>query len=184
MIRKTPERPGNEGDADQPPVPALNVEVTIPLKYLSNLQRFLDLPLINCKIELDLSWKKDRVLPECNNNITGATFQINNAKLCVTIVTLSINDNIRFLENIKQGFKRAISWNKYRSGKTTQPKHNNLYYLIDRLEILIDYLYFHLKMLAMIILEALLINVTCHQLPLIDNKLFFGHPIKNKQKAS
>ena len=41
---------------------------------------------------------------------TGATFQINNAKLYVPVATLSINDNIKFLENIKQGFKRTISW--------------------------------------------------------------------------
>ena len=40
---------------------------------------------------------------------TSATFQINNAKLYVPVVTLSINDNIKFLENIKQGFKRTIS---------------------------------------------------------------------------
>ena len=53
---------------------------------------------------------------------TGATFQINNAKLYVPVVTLSINDNINFSENIKQGFKRTISWGKYRSEITTQPK--------------------------------------------------------------
>ena len=44
---------------------------------------------------------------------------------------MSINDNINFLENIKQGFKRIISWNKYRSEITTQTKNNNLDYLID-----------------------------------------------------
>ena len=43
---------------------------------------------------------------------TRATFQINNAKLYFPVVTLSINDNIKFLENIKQGFKITISWNK------------------------------------------------------------------------
>ena len=58
-------------------------------------------------------------------------FQINNARLYVPVVTLSINDNIRFLENIKQGFKGTISWNKYRSETTTQTKDNNLDYLID-----------------------------------------------------
>ena len=42
-----------------------------------------------------------------------------------------INDNIKFLENIKQVFKREISWNKYRSEITTQRKSNNLDYLID-----------------------------------------------------
>ena len=52
-------------------------------------------------------------------------------KLCVPFVTLSIDDNIKFLENIKQGFKRRISWNKYRSEITSQTKNNNLDYLID-----------------------------------------------------
>ena len=44
-----------------------------------------------------------------------ATFQINNAKFYVLVATLSINDNIKVLENIKQGFKRTFFWNKYRS---------------------------------------------------------------------
>ena len=62
---------------------------------------------------------------------TGATFQINNAKVYIPVVTLSINDNINFLENMKQGFNRTISCNKYRSETTTQSKNNNLHYLID-----------------------------------------------------
>ena len=62
---------------------------------------------------------------------TGATFQINYAKLYLPVVTLSINDNINFLENIKQGFKRTTSWNKYRSEITTQTENNNLDYLTD-----------------------------------------------------
>ena len=53
---------------------------------------------------------------------TGATFQICNSKLYVPVATLSINDNIKFLENIKQELKRKISWNKYRFEITTQPK--------------------------------------------------------------
>ena len=53
---------------------------------------------------------------------TGTTLQINNAKIYVPVVTLSTNDNIKFLESIKQGFKRTNSWNKYRSEITTQPK--------------------------------------------------------------
>ena len=62
---------------------------------------------------------------------TDATFHIINAKIYVPVVTFFINDNIKFLENIKQGFKRAISWNKYRSETTTQTKNNNLDYLIN-----------------------------------------------------
>ena len=63
--------------------------------------------------------------------ITSATFQIYNTELYVPVITLSINHNIKFLENIKQGFKRTISWNKFRSEISTQTKNNNLDYLID-----------------------------------------------------
>ena len=56
---------------------------------------------------------------------------ITSTKLYVPVVTLSMNGNITFLENIKQGFKRTVSWNKYRSDITTQTKSNNLDYLID-----------------------------------------------------
>ena len=56
---------------------------------------------------------------------------MNNAKLYLPVVTLSINNNIKFLENIRQRFKRTISWNKYRFEITTQPKSDNLDYLID-----------------------------------------------------
>ena len=77
-------------------VPNLNAEVTIPLKYLSNFWRFLDLPLINCDIELDLSWTKDFVLTEYHNNITGVNFMIPSNKHYVPVVTLFINGNIKF----------------------------------------------------------------------------------------
>ena len=100
--------------------------MTIPLKYLSSLCRSLDLPLIICEMELNLSWTKDCVLVEHNNNITSILFKITNTKLYVLVVTLSINNNIKFLKNIKQGFKRTVSWNKYRSEITTQPKNNKL----------------------------------------------------------
>ena len=55
---------------------------------------------------------------------------ITSTKLYIPVVALSINGNIKFLENIKEGFKRSISWNKYRSDIATQPK-NNLDYFID-----------------------------------------------------
>ena len=127
----------------------LNAEVVVPLKYLSNFWRSLDLPLINCEIELDLRWARnciiskisrtfkavdpnvDPVVYQVTSQTTTATFQINNAKLYVPLVTLSIYDDIKFLEYIKQGFTRTISWNKYRSEITTLPKNNNLGYLID-----------------------------------------------------
>ena len=102
----------------------------------------------NCEIELGWSSSKECIIliipripenPDANPPVptvaamqtTGATFQINNAKLYVPVVTLYINHNIKFLENIKQEFKRTISWNKYISEITTQTKNNNLAYPID-----------------------------------------------------
>ena len=127
----TPERSRNEEDANQSPVPTLNVETITPFKYFSNFWRLLDLPLINCEIELDLLWTKYCVLIEENNDITGVNFAIIATKLYLPVVTLSINDNINFLRNIRQGFKWTISWNKYRFEITTQPKNNNLSLLSD-----------------------------------------------------
>ena len=57
---------------------------------------------------------------------TSAKSQITSAKIYVPVVTLSINDKIKFLENINQGFKKT-----YRSEITTQPKNSNLHYMID-----------------------------------------------------
>ena len=68
--------------------------------------------MINCEIELDLSWTKNCVLTEHHNNITGVNFLITSCKLYVPVVVLLINDNINFSEDIKQRFKRTTSWNK------------------------------------------------------------------------
>ena len=107
------------------------------MKYLSNFWRSLDLALINFEIELDFSWSNKCVISEISKAFradgdspvqqvakatTEATFQINNAKLYVPVVSLSINDNIKLLENLKQRFKTPVSWNKYRSRVTSQPK--------------------------------------------------------------
>ena len=103
--------------------------------------------MINCEVKLDLSCSKECIIPEISITprvtvldvaalqITGAIFQINNAKCSVPVVNLSFNDNIKFLENLKKGFKRTISWNKYiskqKQTKSKTKKNNNLDYLID-----------------------------------------------------
>ena len=120
----------------------LNIEVVVSLKYLSNFRRSLDLLLINCEIELELSWSRNCVISEISrtnavaanplnsvreeSKTTGATFHINSIKRYVPAITLTINDNITFLENIKQGFKRTIFWNKYWSEIAMQTKNKNL----------------------------------------------------------
>ena len=59
------------------------------------------------------------------------TSQVTSGKLYVPVVTLSINNNIKFSENIKHGFKKTVFWNKYRSERTTQLNKNNLDYMTD-----------------------------------------------------
>ena len=83
--------------------------------------RSLDLPLINCEVELNLKWSRNCLLIEHHYNITGVKFTC--TKFYVLVVTLFKNDNANFLENRKQGFKTTISWNKYRPEKTTQSKN-------------------------------------------------------------
>ena len=88
----------------------------VPLKYLSNFWRTLERSLINCEInleiKLDLNWSKNRVIV-ANNANQDTTFSITDTKFYVPVVTLSIEDNTKLLEQIKSGFKRKINWNKY-----------------------------------------------------------------------
>ena len=122
---KKKEKHQHEGFTNRPAVITLHVKITILLRHLYNCWRFLDLLLINCETGFDLSWTKSCVLIEYHNNITGINFMITSTKLYVPVVTLYINDNIKFLGNIKQGFKRTILWNKYRSEKKNNNKKRN-----------------------------------------------------------
>ena len=65
------------------------------------------------------------------DNPNNAIFEITDTKLYVPVVTLSKENDIKFLEQLKSGFKRTIKWNKYRSQITVQPQNSNLDYLID-----------------------------------------------------
>ena len=97
------------------------VKIAVPLKYLSNFWRSLEMPLINCKVELSLRWIENCVLTSAvvdpNVNNTGAdsaTFKITDAKLYVLIVTLSAEDNAKLSKLLGEGFKKYIYWNKYK----------------------------------------------------------------------
>ena len=86
-----------------------DVEIIVPLKYLSNFWRTLEMPLINCEVNLILTWSKDCVI----TNSTGAgKFKITETKLYVPVVTLSTQDNAKLLQQLKSGFKRKINWNE------------------------------------------------------------------------
>ena len=87
------------------------VKRAVPLKYLSKFWRSLEMPLINCKVELPLNWTENCILtlnPYANNNINEATFTITDAKLYVPIVTLWIEDYVKLSKLLSEGFKRPI----------------------------------------------------------------------------
>ena len=78
----------------------------VPLKYLSNIWRTLEMLLINCEINLILTWSGNLfTLPETANN-QMATFAITDTKLHVSVVTFSTQDNVKLLQ--QSGFKRRI----------------------------------------------------------------------------
>ena len=99
-----------------------NVKVVVPLKYLSNFFRSLETPLINCKIKLNLTWKKKSVL---SNDDGDAVFIINDTKLYVPVVALSKEDNKDFIEQQNKGFQRSIYWNEYKTKEQTEDANAN-----------------------------------------------------------
>ena len=122
------------------------VEIVALLKHLSNFWRALDMPLINCGINLILTWSENCELtrkstrdadPDADpalaaiDNPTNAIFKIKDTKLYVPVATLSTENDKSFLEQLRTGFRRTIKWNKYRSEMTNQIENNNLTHLID-----------------------------------------------------
>ena len=85
--------------------------------------------LINCKIKLNLTWKKECVL---SSQACDAVFIINDTTMYVSVVTLSKEDNKDFIEQQNKGFQRSIYWNDYKTKEQTEnpdansPKHISL----------------------------------------------------------
>ena len=105
-----------------------NFEIFVPLKYSSNYWRTLEIPLIDCEKNLILTWSKSCVF---YNDTKATTFAITNTKLYVSVVTLSTQDNVNLLHQLKLGFKRTTNWNKHQSKVTIQAPKPYLDYLIN-----------------------------------------------------
>ena len=81
-----------------------DIELAIPLKYLANFWRALNMPLISCEVSLELKWNKNCVITSLerrqagprprDNAPTGATLDITDCKLYIPVVTLSKDDEI------------------------------------------------------------------------------------------
>ena len=106
----------------------LNVKVVVPLKYLINFFRSLEMPLINCKIKLNLTWKRECVL---STSAGEAVFIINDTKLYVPVVTLSKEDNKDFIEQQNKGFQRSIYWNEYKTKELNEDADANVFKYIN-----------------------------------------------------
>ena len=82
-----------------------NVRIVVPLTYLSNFWKSLEMPLINCKFFLELNWNEDCILASAGNS---AKFEIKGAKLHALIVTLSTKDSANFTKQLSERFKTSV----------------------------------------------------------------------------
>ena len=103
-----------------------NVEIMVALKYLSNFWRTLEMPLINCEINLILTWSTNSVIVSTNVANQNAIFEVTDTKLYVPVVTLSTQDNSKMFQQLMSGFKRVINRNKYISKPELLAQNLNL----------------------------------------------------------
>ena len=80
------------------------------------------MPVINCKIKLNLTWKKECVL---STDAVDAVFIINDTKMYVPVVTLSKEDNKDFFKQQNKGFQRSIYWNEYKTTEKNETVNND-----------------------------------------------------------
>ena len=176
------------------------VEIAIPLKYLGNFWRALNIPLISCEVSLELKWDKNCVitslqkrdieavrLARVDNSPTGATLAIKDCKLYIPVVTLSKDNAIKLLTNLKFEFTREIKWNKYRSQMSTEEINNNLNILIDPTFTDVNRLFVLAYQTAddrQSFSQFYLPNVMVKDYNVIIDKLaFFDLPIKTEEEA-
>ena len=114
-----------------------DIEIVVPLKYLKKFEevwRTLDMPLINCEINLILIWSENCILTDITqaaipaqgdnperpaiNAATSAIFKVTGTKLYVPVVTLSFQNDNKLLGQLKTKFKETIQWKKYRPEKS------------------------------------------------------------------
>ena len=121
-----------------------NVEIMVSLKHLSNFWTTLEMFLINCDITLDLKWSGNYVIVAADETAQATTFSITDKKLFFPVVTLSTQDNIKLLQQLKSGLKRTINWNKYQTKVSTERVNRYLDFLILSFQG-VNRLFYHLK---------------------------------------
>ena len=131
------------------------------------------MPLINCKIHLELNWTKDCVM----STIADTTFKITNTKLYVPIVTLSSKDNAKLVKLLEDGFNRPVYWNEYQTKIETKnlDKNNFTRFPLDAFFKELEDCLFLLLIILMVMLSKLKETIT--QNVLIDGRNFYDQPI-------
>ena len=97
-----------------------DVEIIVPLKYLGNFWRTLEMFLINCEVSLQLTCSKKVFSWYCSKSSTK--FTITDTKLYVPVINLLTEGNTKLLKRLESGFKRTINWNKYQFKKKVKLK--------------------------------------------------------------
>ena len=103
-----------------------NIKIVVPLKYIGNFFRNLELPLITTKFYRELNCTKYSVLCNLNQN---AVFQITKCELYIPIVTLNTENHNQLSELLSKGFERTVVWNDYKSKieRSTIPQNDNMF---------------------------------------------------------
>ena len=89
------------------------------------------MPLINCEVELILIWSENCVIISTNVANQNPSFTITETTLYVPVATLSTQDNAKLLPQLKSGFKRTMSWNKYLAKPELLAQNTNLNHLFE-----------------------------------------------------
>ena len=110
---------------------AKDFEIMVPLKYLSNFWRTLDMLLTNCEVNIILTWSANCIISSNTTAIQATKFAITGTKRYVTVLTLSTNNNAKLLQQLKSGFRRTINWNKYQPKVRVQRQNQFFDELID-----------------------------------------------------
>ena len=119
---KMTDQTGNNGTQD--------VEIMVPLKYLSYFWRTLEMSLINCENYLISTWSANCVIVSTAIANQNATFEITDTKLYVPVVTLS-TQNSTLLQQLKSDFERRVIWNKYLLKLELLAQNPNLNHLVE-----------------------------------------------------
>ena len=161
----------------------IDVEIMVPLKYLSNFSITLEMPLINYEVELILYRSANCVIISTNVANQNPWFTITETKFYFAVVTLSTQDNAKLLPKLKSGFKKTVSWNKHLAKPELLAQNVNLNYLTEP----------HFQGVNTLFVLAFENDAQCisnkrYYIPnveikdyndMIDGKNFFDQPVKN-----